>query len=226
MYKPELPKNAGAVEWVGPGHPMYDISGMVHCVRLPPTASLHHPAPAVVMLHGWSGDECAMWLFKQTVPQGAAIITPRATFPLQSDSFIWFEDKAGWQKSIRTLQAFLMALPDAYPLDPNRLVLMGFSQGAAMVNSLVLSGTVSVAGAASLAGFVPEFVADAADMSGRPVFIAHGERDEVVVAEQGRRTRDMYRTAGADVTYGEYPAGHKIHSRGLKDLKRWLGETL
>ncbi len=226
MYKPKLPQNAGPVKWIGPENLLYNISGLTHCVRLPPKASLRRPAPAVVMLHGWSGDECAMWLFKQTVPADTAIITPRAPYSLETGGFIWFESEATWRKSMVLMQAFLTALPDAYPLDPHRLILMGFSQGAAMVNSLVLNGTTSVAGAVSLAGFVPDFDFTSADISGLPAFIAHGNRDKVIPVEKGRRTRDVYTQAGANVTYGEYSAGHKIHTQGIKDLKQWLGQTL
>lgn len=237
MYKPDLPKNAGPVEWVGPGHSFFDLSGLIHCVRLPEEASLQNPAPVVVMLHGWGGDECAMWLFKRVVPAVAAIITPRGPVTLEDEaSFAWFgrsgarhtPDPDFLQDNMAQLKSFLTALPDVYPIDPDRLVLMGFSQGAAMANSLVLTwdgAKAKISGVVSMSSFIPDLSEVAAEpnrLAGLPVFITHGQKDGIVPPERGRASRDRYADLGADVTYHEYSTGHKVHTDGLKALRTWL----
>ena len=90
MSKPNLPQNAGPVDWAGPECHEATTSGLVHCVRLPQEASLAHPAPVMVMLHGWGGDEGAMWLFKQIISPGVAVITPRAPLDLGDGGYAWF----------------------------------------------------------------------------------------------------------------------------------------
>ena len=238
MRQPNLPKNAGPVEWVGPDHPFYPQTELIHCIRLPQAARLSHPTPAVVLLHGWGGDECAMWLFQQVIPKIAAINTPRAPLEHDTGGFIWFKyriarhqpDGDSLKESLARLRYFLSALPDIYPLDPARLALIGFSQGAAMSHTLVLTSMqLELAGLASLAGFIPdlpELAEPANHLTGLPLFIAHGSRDEIVPLERARQTRDRYQRLGAEVTYSEHSTGHKIHTEAMRALKKWLRDIL
>jgi phospholipase/carboxylesterase len=238
MHQSELPTNAGPVEWVGPDHPLYNLTGLFHCVRLPPQAGPQNPVPAVVMLHGWGGNEAAMWVFKQAAGADVAIITPRAPVELSAGGFVWFDYCGGgrihpevelWRQTMGRLRAFLNALPDVYPINPARLALVGFSQGAAIAISLALAGFYRPAGLASLAGFVPSIpglVDQAKPLPGLPVFVAHGNRDETVPVAQARRARASFAGLGAAVTYTEYAAGHKVHTAGMKALKKWLAGVL
>lgn len=209
---------------------------LIHRVYLPEEAGPNQPAPAVVMVHGWKGDETVMWIFKHRVPPGAAIITPRAPLAVADGGYGWFRRNASELESEPDslwagrdqLQKFLTQLPQQYPVDPKRMVLMGFSQGAAICNTLVLTQPGPVIGVASLAGFVPDPVAQTAqgDVSGLPVFIAHGTRDEAVPLAAAEQTREVYTRLGAQVTYRQYPTGHKLNTQGMKDLKEWLAEVV
>lgn len=209
---------------------------LVHRVEIPPEAGPTRPVPVVVMVHGWKGDESVMWIFKQTIPPGVAIITPRAPLAVDDGGYGWFrrdgselqpEPDALWAGRDQ-LHSFLNQLPQHYPIDAGRILLMGFSQGAAISNTLVLTQPGLVKGLASLAGLVPDLVADTAeaDLQGLPVFIAHGTRDETVPLAAAHQTREVFTRLGAQVTYGEYPAGHKLTTQGMKDLKTWLAEVI
>jgi phospholipase/carboxylesterase len=184
------------------------------------------------MVHGWKGDETVMWIFKQTIPPDVAIITPRAPLAADDGGYGWFRRDASelepeadslWAGRDQ-LQAFLADLPQHYPIDSKRIVLMGFSQGAAICNTLVLTQPGGAIGVASLAGLIPEVVAETAQgkLDGLPVFIAHGTRDETVPLAAAQQTRDLYTRLGAQVTYGEYPTGHKLTTQAMADLKQWL----
>jgi phospholipase/carboxylesterase len=208
---------------------------LVHRTQIPPEAGQNRPAPVVVMVHGWKGDETVMWIFKQTVPPGMAIITPRAPLAVEDSGYGWFQHENSELEpqpdSLRAgcdhLHRFLAQLPQRYPVDPARMVLMGFSQGAAICNTLVLTKPGQVIGVASLAGLIPDIVAETAqgDLDGLPVFIAHGTRDETVPITAARQAREVYTRLGAQVTYDEYPTGHKLTTQGMVDLKRWLAEV-
>ena len=230
--KPNLPQNAGPVDWAGPDSYFYGISGLIHCVRVPAAAGGANLAPAVVMVHGWGGDESVMWIFKSVVPAHAAIITPRAPVDLAEGGHIWFEregvgDPVGesQRQAIRKFEHFLSSLPDLYPIDPARILLIGFSQGGAMCNTLALTDPERVIGVASLASFIPKLPAEVkpvTDLKGLPVFIAHGTDDDVIPVDEARKTRERYEGLGAEVTYGEYPVRHKMHSRGIEALGDWV----
>lgn len=230
MTKPNIPKNAGPVHWVGPAEPGYDATGLIHCILLPQEAGANQRVPAVVMVHGWGGDESVMWIFKQVIPDGVAIVTPRAPIGLDEGGTIWFQREGqGLQKAVARLERFLSGLPDVYPIDSEQLLLMGFSQGTVVINSLVTTRPVSVSGVASLSGQLPEGLAGQSlieSLAGLSVFIAHGTEDETVPLSEAQRTRDVYTRLGAEVTYGEYRVGHKLNSRGMEDLKAWASEVM
>jgi phospholipase/carboxylesterase len=210
-----------------------DETGLAHYAHIPPATSLTAPAPVVVMVHGWAGNEESMWTFSRVAPQTAAIVTPRGPVILEEGGFTWFnydrhEELLANPDSLQAAQEkfsrFLDRLPALYPIDPLQVVLVGFSQGAMLCNQFVINHPDRVVGVASLAGAVPEppHHPQSNRLAGVPVFVAHGVRDEVVPVAQARLTHRIFTALGAEVTYGEYPAAHKLHVQGLRDLKAWL----
>jgi len=158
----KLPDNVKSLTWVGPDDKICAESGLIHCIRLPEAATRSQPAPLVVMLHGWSGDESVMWIFKQALPKGVAAVTPRAPVPLNGGGFVWFEEthlnpaSVSLGGALEKMEHFITSLPQLYPVDPTRMVLIGFSQGAFMSNAFTLAHPFEVMGVASLAGAMPD----------------------------------------------------------------------
>lgn len=231
--QPNLPS---PVDWVGPESYFFAMSGLIHGMRLPMEAGGGNLAPVVVMVHGWGGDESVMWVFKNVVPPEAVIITPRAPLDLDSEGYVWFRrDEAGVPdpssqlEAINKFEHFITTLPDLYPIDPERLLLIGFSQGGAMCNTLALTRPALLRGVASLASFVPRLpdsVTMVSSVNHLPVFIAHGSQDDIIPVSEARRTRQIYEKLGADITYGEYEVHHKLSSQGIKDLQAWVQRVI
>lgn len=199
---------------------------LIHRVKVPEGAT--GPQPTVVMVHGWLGNETVMSIFDRLVPPQVVVVSPRAPLEVANESYGWFRtvgDDAGFAAGLADLRAFVEALPAAYPVDPARMVFMGFSQGAAMSLALALAAPELVQGVAALAGFVPEQAAGWATpgkLAGKPIFIAHGRTDETVSVEQARAANTLLAGAGAEVSYHEYDIGHKLNAKGMNDLKAWL----
>lgn len=202
---------------------------LVHRARVPGQAGAE-PYPAVVMVHGWLGNEKVMSVFDQTLPPGVVAVSPRAPFEVGPHSFGWYrrlDDGEGFRAGLAALREFVTGLPRAYPVDPERLWLLGFSQGAAMSFGLLLSDPALAAGAVGLAGFVPDFAqgwAKPGRLAGKAALILHGAQDEAVSVDQAQAARQLLIRAGAEVTYREYPVGHKLNADGTRDLKKWLAE--
>ncbi|MGQ0604663.1 MAG: alpha/beta hydrolase [Anaerolineales bacterium] len=195
--------------------------------RLPESATNY---PAVIMVHGWLGNDNVMWAFEQYLPKEAAVLAPRGVFAAEGGFGWWLHDNdaATFAQGIAALREFVAGMRAAYPVDPARVVLMGFSQGAAAAIALALSAPELVRGVALLAGFVPGFAREWVTpdrLEGKRVFIAHGVDDTTVPIDDAHSARDVLTAAGAQVTYGEYPVAHKMNPAGLRALRQWLIET-
>ncbi|MDW8326421.1 MAG: alpha/beta fold hydrolase [Anaerolineales bacterium] len=201
---------------------------LVYRSRLPDAESV---PPVVVLVHGWLGNEDAMWVFEQALPPGVAIFSPRAPLKAEGGYGWWMEkdDADGLRHGLTALREFITMLPRVHAVDPKRLVLVGFSQGAAVSAALLLSEPGLLCGVALLAGFLPEAArgwAAPGRLVGKRVFITHGLKDEIVPVAEARRAREIFACAGANVTYSEHPVAHKLSPPGLRELRRWLAATL
>ena len=86
-----------------------------------------------------------------------------------------------------------------------------------------------VTGVALLSGMgfqLPELIPQVMSLTRLPVFIAHGTRDEVVPLSAAQQARETYKQLGADVTYGKYNVGHKMHVQAIRDMRGWVREVL
>ena len=66
--------------------PPLNASGLIHRV-LEPIGN--GPIPAVVMLHGRSGNEDAMWIFARTIPDSWLLVAPRGIKPDYGGGYAW-----------------------------------------------------------------------------------------------------------------------------------------
>src|SRR5690242_15784272 len=108
--------------------------------------------------------------------------------------YAWFEltftpsgmisDMAQAESSRTRLVQFIGEAIAAYDVDPAQVYLLGFSQGAIMSASVLLTEPEVVAGAALLSGSVPQErlagMAEAERLRGKPVLILHGLYDDVL----------------------------------------------
>ena len=102
---------------------------------------------------------------------------------------------------------------------------MGFSQGAAMSSLLAFLYPGRVRKLGILAGFVPsglDALAEQRPLAGKPVFVAHGTRDETVPIERAHASIRILEKAGAQVTYCEDDVGHKLSITCLHALRKFF----
>jgi phospholipase/carboxylesterase len=165
------------------GDPVYAATGLIHRVRPGPKGG-----PLIVMLHGLGGDEDAMWIFERALPESATLISPRAPIKIipglpyaeaVESGYSWLRpaplpqpDRSTFATAIEVLQRFIEVAIETYEVDRRRVILIGFSQGAAMSYALSLTLPDQIAGTIALAGFMPEDesgqVLQAAETQARP----------------------------------------------------------
>ena len=115
-------------------------------------------------------------------------------------------------------------------VESSRIVLMGFSQGCAMTLLAGLLAPAPLAGLAGLSGYLPlagRFGKDADRLQrSMSVFMAHGERDDIVTPDRGLAARDALLALGMPVDWHSYPMGHEVCMPEIEELNRWLLRVL
>ena len=214
----------------------------------PIQANLHHELiapraradayPTLVLLHG-RGDSAAgiLPLAYEFERDDLLVISVQAPLELggvMAGGYEWYRlqqprslNEATLRTSLDALAEFLETVKAHYPVDPERVVLLGFSQGAVMSLGTQALRPASVAGVIALSGYFPiEVEPDAGNLVGRQAFVAHGTQDDIIPVEAGRRTRDLLERHGVDLTYREYPMAHNVSAEEMAEARAWLDQLL
>ena len=202
-------------------------------LRVPSGAGPH---PVTLLLHGWTGDENAMWIFASKLPKDHLLIAPRALYPASMGGYSWYpmRSQEGWPRlaDFRPAVAALIQLIERWPeppaVDLTALRLAGFSQGAALAYTFAILHPERVRALAGLAGFLPEDAAahlSPGHFAGLPVYISHGTRDQLVPVERARQAVDHLQGAGAQVVYCESDAGHKLSAECFRGMEAFFQDV-
>ncbi|MEN6408516.1 MAG: alpha/beta fold hydrolase [Anaerolineaceae bacterium] len=189
-------------------------------------------APAMLLMHGWSGDENVMNVFTSRFPTTRWYLAPRAPFPTPDGGFGWFIPTQGqhstlddFRPQVEGVLAWLDAWSKGSGVNVSQLDLMGFSQGAAMVLCMALLHPERVHRLAVLSGYLPsgsETVLKDRLLEGKRILIAHGLRDEVISIDRAHDAVDHLRRAGADVEFCTSDIGHKLSAHCMKAVQRLM----
>lgn len=87
-----------------------------------------------------------------------------------------------------------------------------------------------LAGIVALSGYLPLAATTAAERSAAnahtPIFMAHGQQDNVVVPQRAAASHDALRALGYSVDWHEYPMAHSVCMEEIADLSQWLNRVL
>ncbi len=209
------------------------IELLTHRVRAPVGA----PAGALVLLHGRGTDERDLLPLADALDPDRRLVAvaPRGplTLPGQPGAHwyavrrVGFPDEATFAPTYERLAAWLDALPEALGVPWSRIVLGGFSQGAAMSFALGLGpDRPPPAGILALSGFLPRVPGHEPALGGRagfPVALGHGGADPVIPVTFAHAAREALLAAGVDLLYRETPGmGHTIDPAFVPALRAWL----
>jgi phospholipase/carboxylesterase len=198
----------------------------------------------IVFLHGYGADGGdLLGLADALSPHlpNAAFVAPDAPercvgggFGYQWFPIPWLDGssqaaaEAGMAASVQDLNAFLDARLAEEGLAPDRLALVGFSQGAMMSLHVAPRRDAAVAGVVAISGRLlqPELLAMEARVK-PPVLLIHGDQDQVVPFGDMARAGDALVAAGFQ-TFGHVMqgTGHGIAPDGLGIALRFLKDRL
>lgn len=187
-------------------------------------------AGTLLLLHATGGDEHQLVALGRQLAPEATLLSPRGKVLEQGTTRRFFARRSAFDLDIPDLLArtdelaeFVVAATGAYGLDPDRVVALGYANGANIGVSLLLRRPEVLAGAALLRPTLPYEPDETPAVGGKPVLIAAGSRDPYVEAGKAERLADVLRAGGADVTFRETGPSHGLTDVDLAATAEWLG---
>jgi phospholipase/carboxylesterase/glyoxalase family protein len=186
----------------------------------------------LLVLHGTGGNEEDLIPLGQELAPGMAILSPRGKvlefgaprfFRRLAEGVFDHEDLV-----FRTheLAEFVEAASEEYGFDKRKLVAAGYSNGANIAGSLILLHPGLLRAGVLLRAMVPFEPEVTPDLSGMPVFMASGRRDQMIPPDNSQRLADILSEAGADVDLRWRDTGHGLTYEEVAEAKEWLAGTL
>jgi phospholipase/carboxylesterase/glyoxalase family protein len=185
-------------------------------------------ARTLLLLHGTGGDENDLIHLGQMLAPDAALLSPRGNvsengaarfFRRLAEGVFDIEDLHARTKE---LVAFVDAAAGQYGFDPSRVIAVGFSNGANIAGSTMLSSPKTLEAAVLFRPMVPFVPEDPVSLEGKRVYIGAGETDPIVSRLHPQRLTEMLRVLGADVTLNWQPAGHALTRADVASAYDWL----
>jgi phospholipase/carboxylesterase len=209
-----------------------NINDWVVRVRVPDDGEMH---TVILLLHGWTGDENAMWVFASRLPRKCMLIAPRGPYltplggygwhPYRSKAWPWVDD---FRPTVDALNELLQQ-KNFLQAEFSNFHIVGFSQGAALAYTFLSLNPEKVQTVAGLSGFLPDGYQEQVidhPLRGKNIFSAHGTQDELVPVDRARKGIDLLQEAGADVTYCEDNVGHKLSASCFRGLELFYSKYI
>jgi phospholipase/carboxylesterase len=195
--------------------------------------------PLILLLHGYGSNEEDLFSFATELPEEYYIISARAPYDMQYGAFAWyainfdadenkFSDHEQAKVSRDLIAGFIDELIQTYPIDAQKVTLVGFSQGAILSYAVALSYPEKVQKVVAMSGYLNlEIVAEdylKNNFNNLKIFASHGTVDQVIPVEWARKTPAILENLGINITYKEYPIGHGVAPQNFYDFKNWILE--
>ena len=218
---------------------------LLDCVEIEPRTPVRS---AVIWLHGLGADghdfepivpqlgvdesHAVRFVFphapKRPVTINGGFVMP-AWYNIRAMSLSRDVDEQGVQESMKHVQA-LISRENERGIPARRIVLAGFSQGAAMALHVGLRYRQRLAGIVALSTYLvcDESLEDERSEANHdvPIFQGHGSMDPMVPPEAGQLTHDRLTSLGYSVVFKVYRMGHEVHPEEIVDVGNALNEML
>ncbi len=196
--------------------------------------------PLLILLHGYGSNAEDLFSFATELPEEYYIISIQAPYDLQYGSYAWyainfdaaqnkFSDIEQAKESRDLIVTFIDKISGKYPIDSEKITLIGFSQGAILSYSIGLSYPEKVQKIVAMSGYLMQEIIKEDYLKNNlftlKCFISHGIVDQVIPVDWARKSEPFLKNLGIDVVYKEYPVGHGVAPQNFFDFKNWLLEN-
>ena len=190
-----------------------------YLLHVPETYQTASPAPLMLWLHGAGGRARA---FLSSELQGQADAAGMLLLVPTSKEYTWdvVVGRGRYGPDVAVIDRVLESTFNRYAVDPARVAVGGFSDGASYALSLgFTNGDLFT----HVLAFSPGFMVPAG-RSGTPrVFVSHGTRDEVLPIDRcSRRIVPQLERAGYEIRYREFEGGHAVPPDVAREAIGWF----
>jgi predicted esterase len=181
-------------------------------------------------LHGTGGNERDLIPLGRELNPNASLLSPRGKI-LENGMPRFFRrlaegvfDLEDLKTRTNELADFVAAAIGHYGLAANRVVGVGYSNGANIAASMLLLRPEVLHAAILFRAIVPLIPDKLPDLTSAHVWIGAGDQDPIIPPFEAARLVELLRQAGAHVTTYVVNAGHGLTNFDVEAAKRWLAE--
>lgn len=193
--------------------------------------------PLLLLLHGYGSNEDDLFSFASELPEEYFVVSAQAPYPLMYGSYAWyainfdadenkFSDINQAKQSRDLLINFIDELIVKYPIDKEKITLIGFSQGAILSYAIALSYPEKISKVVAMSGYLNTEMAkehfEQNNFSNLKIFASHGTVDQVIPVDWARKTGPALERLGINFVYKEYAVGHGVAPQNFYDFRNWL----
>ncbi|WP_228281970.1 alpha/beta hydrolase [Rubrobacter marinus] len=174
------------------------------------------PSPLVVLLHGAGAEARGILpVFRDAAEaEGLVVLAPT------SREYTWDVIVGGYGPDVRAIDGALERTFSRYAVDPARVAVAGFSDGASYALSLGITNGDLFRRVLALS---PGFMAPAGRVGSPRFYVSHGTRDAVLPIERCSRTIvPRLERSGYGVRYREFDGGHEVPPEVMREAGDWL----
>jgi phospholipase/carboxylesterase len=181
-----------------------------------PSSKTASPLPLLLLFHGAGGSGKGVLKRLGSAPEeaGVAVLAP------DSRGSTWDAIRSGFGRDVTFINRALERVFEMVPIDPARIAVGGFSDGATYALSLgIINGDLF----SRVVAFSPGFVVDGNSNGTPEFFISHGTADPILPIDRCSRAivRDL-EGRGYRVAFREFSGGHEVPSEIAREALRWV----
>jgi predicted esterase len=194
---------------------------------------IHEFAPGtsnrtLLLLHGTGGNERDLIALGRELDPRAALLSPRGKV-LENGMPLFFRriaegvfDLEDLKNRTNELADFVAAAAQHYGFAADKVVAVGYSNGANIAASMLLLRPEILSAAILFRAMVPLVPDKQPKLSFMRVWIGAGTDDPIIPTSETKRLAELLRKAGADVTIRHFPAGHELTPDDVEAAREWL----
>jgi predicted esterase len=186
----------------------------------------------LLLLHGTGGNEDDLRDLGRMLAPTAALLSPRGKVVEQGGINRFFRrlspgvfDAEDVARRAHELADFVAGAAQSYSFDQQRLVAIGYSNGANIAAATLLLRPEAFGAAVLLHPMIPLPLDELPDLSGTPVLITAGQRDPITPPQQAEQLALLLESAGAQVTLEWQPGGHELALPEVQAATAWLQDN-